>query len=150
MAAILYSGQCVNVCEEWGGSDPCVLLILTQRWSSSGYGSGNISKNDTSTTWTSAYKSPRAKLPALARRDDAIRWKHFPRYWSFVRRIDRSTVNSAHKGQWHGALMFSLVCALNIQFSNQSWGSWFETPSRPLQRYCNAKSHLRTHWKWNT
>ena len=27
-----------------------------------------------------------------------------------------------HKGQWRGALMFSLICALNKRFSKQSWG----------------------------
>ena len=43
--------------------------------------------------------------------DDAIKWKHFPRYWPFVRGIHRSPVNSPHKGQWRGALMFSLICA---------------------------------------
>ena len=43
--------------------------------------------------------------------DDVIKWKHFPRYWPFVRGIHRSTVNSPHKGQWRGALMFSLICA---------------------------------------
>ena len=43
--------------------------------------------------------------------DDVIKWKHFPRYWPFVRRIHRSPVNSPHKGQWRGALMFSLICA---------------------------------------
>ena len=43
--------------------------------------------------------------------DDVIKWKHFPRYWSFVRGIHRSPVNSPHKGQWRGALMFSLICA---------------------------------------
>ena len=42
--------------------------------------------------------------------DDVIKWKHFPRYWSFVRGIHRSPVNSPHKGQWRGALMFSLIC----------------------------------------
>ena len=42
--------------------------------------------------------------------DDVIKWKHFPRYWPFVRRIHRSPVNSSHKGQWRGALMFSLIC----------------------------------------
>ena len=41
--------------------------------------------------------------------DDVIKWKHFPRYWPFVLGIHRSTVNSPHKGQWRGALMFSLV-----------------------------------------
>ena len=42
--------------------------------------------------------------------DDVIKWKHLPRYWSFVRGIHRSPVNSQHKGQWRGALMFSLIC----------------------------------------
>ena len=43
--------------------------------------------------------------------DDVIKWKHFPRYWPFVRGIHRSPVNSLHKGQWCGAFMFSLICA---------------------------------------
>ena len=42
--------------------------------------------------------------------DDVIKRKHFPRYWPFVRGIHRSPVNSPHKGQWRGALMFSLTC----------------------------------------
>ena len=46
-----------------------------------------------------------------AKHDDVIKWKHFPRYWPFVRGIHRSPVNSLHKGQWRGALMFSLICA---------------------------------------
>ena len=41
---------------------------------------------------------------------DVIKWKHFPRYWHFVREIHRSPLNSPHKGQWRGALMFSLIC----------------------------------------
>ena len=43
--------------------------------------------------------------------DDVIKWKHFQRYWPFVRGIHRSPVNSPHKGQWRGTLMFSLICA---------------------------------------
>ena len=43
--------------------------------------------------------------------DDVIQWKHFPRYWPFVRGIHRSPVNSPHKGQWRVALIFSLICA---------------------------------------
>ena len=42
--------------------------------------------------------------------DDVVKWKHFPRYWPFVRGIHRSPVNSPHKGQWCVALMFSLIC----------------------------------------
>ena len=41
--------------------------------------------------------------------DDVIKWKHFPCYWPFVPGIHRSPVNSLHKGQWGGALMFSLI-----------------------------------------
>ena len=40
-------------------------------------------------------------------------------------------------GQWRGALMFSLICALNKRLSKQSQGWWFETSSRPLWRHCN-------------
>ena len=43
--------------------------------------------------------------------DDVIKWKHFPRSWPFARGIHRSPVNSTHKGQWRGTLMFSLICA---------------------------------------
>ena len=42
--------------------------------------------------------------------DDVIKWKHFLRYWPFVRGIPRSPGNSPHKGQRCGALMFSLIC----------------------------------------
>ena len=70
--------------------------------------------------------------------DDVIKWKHTPRYWPFVREIHRSPVNSAHTGQWRGALMFSLNCALTKRLSKQSWGWWFETPSRSLWRNYNG------------
>ena len=43
--------------------------------------------------------------------DDVIKWKHFPRYWPFVRGIHRLPVNSQHKGQWRGDLMLTLICA---------------------------------------
>ena len=45
----------------------------------------------------------------ITEHDDVITWNHFPRYWPFVRGIHRSPVNSPHKGQWRGALMFSLI-----------------------------------------
>ena len=47
-------------------------------------------------------------MDTVSYHDDVIKWKHFPRYLSFVRGIHRSPVNSPHKGQWRGALMFSL------------------------------------------
>ena len=43
--------------------------------------------------------------------NDVIKWKHFPRYWSFVWGIRQSPANSPHKGQWRGTLIFSLICA---------------------------------------
>ena len=55
--------------------------------------------------------------------DDIIKWKHFPRYWPFVRGIHWSPVNSLHKGQWCRALMFSLICAwLNGWVNNHEAG----------------------------
>ena len=55
--------------------------------------------------------------------DDVIKWKHFPRYWPFVRGIHRSLVNSPHKGQWRGALMFSLICVwINGWVNNREAG----------------------------
>ena len=51
---------------------------------------------------------------------DVINWKHFPHYWPFVLGIHRSPVNSPHKGQWHGALRFSLICTLNKRLCKQS------------------------------
>ena len=50
--------------------------------------------------------------------DDVIKWKHFPRYWPFVRDIHRSSVNFPHKGQGRRALMFSLICAWIIGWVN--------------------------------
>ena len=55
--------------------------------------------------------------------DDVINWKHFPRYWPFVRGIHRSPVNSPHKGQWREALMCSLICTwINAWVSNHEAG----------------------------
>ena len=51
------------------------------------------------------------KLMNQSTHDDVIKWKRFPRHWPFVRGIHRSPVNSSHKGQWRGALMFSLIWA---------------------------------------
>ena len=49
--------------------------------------------------------------------------KHFPRYRPLVRGLHRSPVNSLHKGQWRGALMFSLIYAwINIWVNNRVAG----------------------------
>ena len=57
--------------------------------------------------------------------DDVIKWKHFPRYWPFARGIHRSPVNSPHKGQWRGALMFSVICVwINVWVNNREAGDF--------------------------
>ena len=55
--------------------------------------------------------------------DDVIKRKHFPRYWTLVRGIHRSAVNSPHKDQWRGALIVSLICAwMNGWVNNREVG----------------------------
>ena len=54
-------------------------------------------------------------------------WKYFQRYLPFVRRIHRWPVSSPHKGQWRGALMFSLIRAWTKGWVNNRY-----TPSRSL------------------
>ena len=55
-------------------------------------------------SWPATHWTPK-------RHYDVIQWKHFRHYWPSVRGIPRSPVNSPHKGQWRGGLMFSLICA---------------------------------------
>ena len=54
-------------------------------------------------------------------------WRHqmetFSRNWPFVWGIHRSPVNSPHKDQWRGALMFSLICVwINGWVNNREAG----------------------------
>ena len=72
---------------------------------------------------------PQMKATVSSFHDDVIKWKHFPRNWPFVRGIHRSPVNSPHKGQWRGALMFTLICVwINGCVNNRKAGD--------LRRYC--------------
>ena len=43
--------------------------------------------------------------------DDVIKRTHFPRHRPFVRGNPRYPVDFPHKGEWRGALMFSVICA---------------------------------------
>ena len=62
-------------------------------------------------------------LASCVPHDDVIKWKHFPRYWPFVRGIHRSPVTSPHKGLWHRALMLSLICVwINGGVNNREAG----------------------------
>ena len=69
------------------------------------------------------------KMKTKKLHDDVIKWKHFPRYWPFVRGIHLSPVNSPNKDQWRGALIFSLICTwTNGWVNNREAGD--------LRRHC--------------
>ena len=60
--------------------------------------------------------------------DDVMKWKHFPRYWPFVRGIHRSPVNSHTKAS-DAELCYFLVCArINGWVNNGEAGD--------LRRHC--------------
>ena len=61
-------------------------------------------------------------MPDIFYHDDVIKWKHFPRYWPFVRGIHWSLVNFLHKGQWRGALMFFFCVWINGWANNREAG----------------------------
>ena len=72
-------------------------------------------------TWDQLHKHSSHALCQF--HDDVIKWKRFPRNWPFVRGIHRSLVNSPHKSQWRGALMFSLICVwINDWINNRKAG----------------------------
>ena len=84
--------------------------------------------------WSQVYVIPRILRVRVLSHEDVIKWKHFPLHWPFMTGIHRSPMNSPHKGQWRGTLMFSLICAwIN------GWGNNSETSDlrRPLWRHCN-------------
>ena len=81
------------------------------------------SRNVSETTSRPQFVEDQAERLLFEFHDDVIEWKHFPRYWPFLRAIHRSPVNSPHKGQWHGALMFSLICTwINGWVNNREAG----------------------------
>ena len=66
--------------------------------------------------------------------DEVIKWKHFPRYSSFVRGIHRSPVNSPYKGQRRGALVFPLNCVwINGWVNSREAGDL-----RPYRTHCDV------------
>ena len=92
---ILVRRKCAGLTAPWSR---CPLLL-----------SGTLDCYTISSWWSQAQ---------LVRHDGLIKWKHVPRYWPFVRGIHRCLVNSPHKGQWLGALVLSLICALTNGWVN--------------------------------
>ena len=86
--------------------------------------------------------------------DDVIKWKQFPRYWSFVRGIHRSPLNSPHRSQWRGALMFSLICAqINGWVNNCEAGDLRRHPTHcdviVMQCYLDIGTHICATLGWD-
>ena len=75
---------------------------------------GSMLNEDTSCIWSDNV----APITGISINDDVIKWKHFPRYWSFVWWIHPSPLNFPHKAQWRGALMFSLICTWTKDWVN--------------------------------
>ena len=83
------------------------------------------------------YRNDSWNLEKYCNHDDAIKWKHFPRNWPFMRWIHRPPINSPTKAS-DAELWCFLNLHLNKRFSKQWWGWWFEAPSRPLWRHCTV------------
>ena len=80
---------------------PCLLLM------NQCFGFAAFKTSVGKTFWWKMY----AKVMISMIHYDVIKWKLISRYRLFVRVIHRSPVNSPQKGQWCGALMFSLIYA---------------------------------------
>ena len=77
----------------------------------------------------------RQALQYISWHDDVIKWNHFPRYWPFV-----IPVPGEFPAQRPVTRSFDVFFDLRLKkpLRKQSWGWWFDTPSRPLWRHCNG------------
>ena len=86
----------------------------------------NIHHNDSANRWSTCINGLQicgVLHQGQLYHDDVIKCKYFLRYWPFVREIHRSPAISPHKGQWRGALMFSLILAgINGRVNNREAG----------------------------
>ena len=84
-------------------------------------------------------QKPLSWHPSSFLHDDVIKWKQFLRYWPFVQGIHRWPVNSPHKGQWRGSLMFSLICVwISGWVNNREAGDL-----RPYRTHCDVTAWCR-------
>ena len=67
--------------------------------------------------------------------DDVIKWKHFLRYWPFVRGFRRSPVTRSF------GVFFDLHLIKRLSKHSRGW--WLETLSHPLWRHCNMKTSAK-------
>ena len=77
---------------------------------------------------------------AACHHDDVIKWKHFPRYWPFVR--GNHPVTGEFPAQRPVTRSFGVFfdLRLNKRLGKQSRRWWFEMPSHSLWRHCHDKN----------
>ena len=101
------------------------------------YKSVNLHCNGCIDAYKRHKKIPQMQKMVKSFHDDVIKWKHFSRYWPFVRGIHRSRVNTPHKGLWRGASTLSLICAwTNGRANNRNTGRLRNNHSS--RRHCIA------------
>ena len=113
----------ISLCFNWNITYVCFWESYWQ-WVSAGSGNNMILNRRYFITWTyeTTFTGVHMHQPG-----PISWWRHqmetFPRHWPFVGGIHRSPVNSPHKGQWHGTLIFSLICAwINGWVNNREAG----------------------------
>ena len=103
------------------------------------------------------YRCAKVENVCIGKHDDVVKWKQFLCYCPFVSGIQRSPVDSPHKGHWHGALTFSLIpVRLNKRLSKRPRRRWFQTLLRSLWCHCNehreitpnSKSDMGVDYMW--
>ena len=117
--------QCITTTKHSKAKTVCIFLGICMTW----FCYQLITKpgnKPVSHSWSDTYDSVRSiwcNFKSAEAHDDVIQGKHFPRYLTFVRRFHRSPVNSPHKGQWCGALVFSLIfTSINRYVNNREAG----------------------------
>ena len=74
----------------------------------------------------------------LTKYNDVTKWQQSPRYWPLVRGIHKSPVNSPHKGQGRGDLVFYFDQHLNKRLSQQSTSLIWDA-LHSLSYHCNER-----------
>ena len=107
-------------------------LIKTFRWPKHDYFRGVLQ-------WMCYASLKSIWWPVCPEHDDVIKWKHFPRYWSFVRGIHQWVVTGEFSTQRPVTRSFDVFFDLrqNKPLSKQSKRWWFPTPSHSLWRHCD-------------
>ena len=103
------------------------------------YFSNKLAKQLRVHCWFFLSRESRPFTTAKIAHDDVIKWKHFLRYWPFVRGIHRPRWIPHTKPVTRSfGVLFDL--RLNKRLSKQWWGGWFDTLSCPLRRHRNERS----------